>query len=39
MMKKFLQEVGKRLAAMASMILSTATMGVCGEVEPPECLK
>lgn len=38
-MKKFLCAVGKRLAAMASMILSTATIGICGEVEPPECLK
>ncbi len=38
-MKVFLQQLGRRLAAMSSMILSTATVGFFGEVEPPNCLK
>lgn len=38
-MKNFLRILGLRLAALASMIVSTATVGMCGEVEPPECLK
>ncbi len=38
-MKRFLRAVGKIFAAIATMIVNTATMGVCGEVEPPECLK
>ncbi len=38
-MKRFWQTVGKKLAAMASMIVSTATFGLNGEIEPPACLK
>ena len=38
-MRAFLRAVGKALASVATMIVSTATMGICGEVEPPECLK
>lgn len=38
-MKKFLKTLGRTLAALSTMIVSSATMGLCGEVEPPECLK
>ncbi len=38
-MKKVLKKLGLVLSSMASMIVTTATWGVAGEVEPPECLK
>lgn len=38
-MKRILSKIGSFFAAMSTMIVSTATWGVCGEVEPPECLK
>ncbi len=38
-MKAFLRAVGKAFASVATMLVSTATVGICGEVEPPECLK
>lgn len=36
---KMLKKIGMCLAAIATLIVCTATMGVYGEVEPPECLK
>ncbi len=38
-MKTFLKKIGKGLAMFATCIVSTATIGLLGEVEPPECLK
>lgn len=38
-MTKFLCTIGEYLAAMSSMILNSATLGMNGEVEPPKCLK
>lgn len=38
-MKAFMRMIGKAFASVATMLVSTATLGVCGEVEPPECLK
>ena len=38
-MKKLLQLLGEMLAALSPRILNTATIGLAGEVEPPECLK
>ena len=38
-MKRLLQFLGRMLAAISPKILSTATLGYGGEVEPPECLK
>lgn len=38
-MKKMLKRIGICLAAVATLIVSTATLGIYGEVEPPECLK
>lgn len=36
---KMLKKMGVCLAAIATLIVSTATWGIYGEVEPPECLK
>jgi hypothetical protein len=38
-MRSFLSKVGEVFAAVAPMLVTTATVGVCGEIEPPECLK
>ncbi len=38
-MKAFLKRIGKGLAMFATCIVSTATAGLLGEVDPPECLK
>lgn len=38
-MRKVLKKIGACLASMATLIVSSATWGVWGEIEPPECLK
>ena len=38
-MQALLRKIGKMFAAVAPMLVTTATVGVCGEIEPPECLK
>lgn len=38
-MKKFLKKLGVCLASLSTLIVCSATWGVYGEVEPPECLK
>lgn len=38
-MRNALKKIGKCLASFATLIVSTATVGIYGEVEPPECLK
>lgn len=38
-MKKILKKIGMCLASLSTLIVCSATWGVYGEVEPPECLK
>ena len=38
-MKMLLKKIGMGLALFATCIVSSATMALLGEVEPPECLK
>lgn len=38
-MKKVLTAIGCGLSAFATMLVNTASLGLCGEVEPPKCLK
>ena len=38
-MRKALKKIGACLASFATLIVCSATWGVYGEVEPPECLK
>ena len=38
-MEKIAVIIGEGLSSMADLILNTASWGVLGEVEPPECLK
>ena len=38
-MKKVLTAIGCGLSSLALLLVNTASLGLCGEVEPPKCLK
>lgn len=38
-MKKFLKKLGIGLSSLSTLIVCSATWGIYGEVEPPDCLK